>query len=81
MSIDLPNTAIASGAIVLVWFLVRLTVFDAIRELRSSNVRQGERLGELEAWRKATTAVEADRSMRVRVRTAAGGVPISDEDQ
>lgn len=80
MTIDLPSTMIAGGIGVCVWFLVRMTVFDAIRELRASNERQGVRLGKLEAWTEAHDKVDADRSMRVRVRTAAGGVPISDED-
>lgn len=43
-----------------------------------SNRDQGRRLGALERHREAADAVEKDRAKRVRVRTAAGGVPIDD---
>lgn len=46
-----------------------------------SNRDQGRRLGALEQWKTAVTAVEKDRAKRVRVRTAAGGVPISEDEQ
>lgn len=46
-----------------------------------SNRDQGRRLGRLEDWKAAVIAVEKDRAKRVRVRTAAGGVPISGDDE
>lgn len=44
-----------------------------------SNRDQGRRLGQLEQWKTATLAVQKDR--RVRVRTAATGVPVSADDE
>jgi hypothetical protein len=46
-----------------------------------SNRDQGRRLGKLEDWKAAVIAVKKDRAERMRVRTAAGGVPISEDDQ
>lgn len=77
MTFDVPTASIVAAAAVVVWFLVRLTIFDAIRELRASNVRQGERLGKLEEWTVAHDKVE-DYRYRRRM-TAAKGNPV-DED-
>lgn len=44
-----------------------------------SNREQGRRLGALEQWKAKREAIEGDR--RIRVRTAAGGVPVAEDGQ
>lgn len=66
------------GAFALFAWVVRTLVFDAIKELRDANVRQGKRLGELEKWQAAHDAVRDHK--RERVRTAAGGTPIGGDE-
>jgi hypothetical protein len=46
------------------------TIRELREEFRASNIRQGERLGELEGWKKAVEAVE-------RERTRTGAIPIT----
>lgn len=43
---------------------VRMLVVDRIRSLEDSRARMGERIGELESWRKAHEAVLRDRRRR-----------------
>lgn len=78
MTIDVPTASIAASIAVVGWFLVRMTVFDAIKELRSANIRQGERIGALEEWIKAHDAVETYRYKRKL--TAPKGNPVPDDD-
>lgn len=78
MTVDIPTAGIATAAAAGLWFLVRLTVFDAIKEIRASNVRQGERLGKLEEWQVAHDKVET--YIERRRKTAAPGVQVQDED-
>jgi hypothetical protein len=78
MTIDVPTAGIATGAAAVLWFLLRLTVFDAIKELRASNIRQGTRIGKLEEWRKAHDAVEEFRHRRKL--TSPRGVPVQEDE-
>lgn len=45
-----------------------------------SNRDQGRRLGALERWRTGVEAVKKDRTQRHRVRTAADGVPLQEDE-
>ena len=60
-------------------FLLRIVIFDAIRELRESNQRQGKRLGELEQRWAAREAVEEYK--RGRSLSRAHGIPVHPEDE
>lgn len=78
MTVDVPTAGIATAAAAGLWFLVRLTVFDAIKELRASNVRQGERLGAIDKWMEAHDKVET--YIERRRKTAATGMPVQDDE-
>jgi hypothetical protein len=79
VTIDLPTAAIATGAGAVGWFLLRLTVFDAIKELRASTVRLGVRIGALESRLDARDAV--DNYLSRRRNSRAEGVPIQTDDE
>ena len=60
-------TIVAAVLLPLFTWIIRATFLDAIKELRASNGRLGQRLGELEKWR----AVMEDRDIYRRSR----GIP------
>ena len=78
MTIDVPTASLAAGIAVIGWYLVRMTVFDAIKELRAANIRQGERIGALEEWKVAHDKVEDYRYKR-RL-TVPKGNPIPEDE-
>lgn len=64
MTFDVPTAAIATGICAVLWFLLRLTVFDAIRRLERGAADQGKRIGDLESWTEAHDKVEEYRYKR-----------------
>jgi hypothetical protein len=78
MTVDVPTAALVPAVGGIVWFLLRLTVFDAIKELRASNVRQGTRIGDIEEWKKAHDAVE---EFKHRRRLTAGNGIVQRDDE
>ena len=64
MTFDLPTAGVATGVAVVGWFLIRLTVFDAIKRLERGAADQGKRVGDLESWTVAHDKVEDYRYKR-----------------
>ena len=78
MTIDVPTASLAAAIAVVGWFLVRLTVFDAIRRLERGAADQGKRIGDLESWTEAHDKVEDYKARRSLSR--AHGVPVQSEE-
>lgn len=78
MTIDVPTASLGVGVAVVGWFLIRLTVFDAIHRLERSAESQGKRIGDLESWTEAHDKVDEYRFKRKM--TAPHGNPTSEDD-
>lgn len=65
MTIELQTLLwVAGGAAFVLWFFLRLTVFDAINHLRTGAQDQGRRIGALESRIDAWDAVESYKQRR-----------------